>query len=101
MISLIANYGALECHNEYLKDGKITNEWIFHKNSFYNNDNFANKSQFIRIANFYINNPTEIFRMPFKIDRFCFTFLNVDSFSLIAYFTFLYKNSVTINRKSH
>ncbi len=100
MISLIANYGALECHNEYLKDGKITNEWIFHKNSFYNNDNFANKSQFIRIANFYINNPTEIFRIAHsKLIDFVSHSKMFILFTLIAIFYFLIKTLETKKQK--
>ncbi len=92
MISLISNYGALECHNEYVKDGKITNEWILNKNSFYNNDNYTDKSQFIRIANFYINKPTELFRIAHSklVDFVSYSNMFI-VFTLIALFFFLTK----------
>jgi 4-amino-4-deoxy-L-arabinose transferase-like glycosyltransferase len=63
MISLISNYGALECHNEFVTDGKITNEWLKNENSFYNNDGLRDKSQAIRILNFYIHNPVLLFKI--------------------------------------
>lgn len=63
MISLISNYGALECHNEYVTKGIITNEWLKHKDSFYNNDGLNSKSQLKRILNFYIKNPSQIFKI--------------------------------------
>jgi len=63
MISLISNYGALECHNEFVTDGKITNEWLKHENSFYNNDGLREKSQAVRILNFYIHNPNLLFKI--------------------------------------
>ncbi|HPX75224.1 MAG TPA: hypothetical protein PLW77_01435 [Bacteroidales bacterium] len=63
MISLISNYGALECHNEYVTEGKITNEWLKHNDSFYNNDGLKDKSQLKRILNFYAKNPSQLFKI--------------------------------------
>jgi len=61
MITLISNYGALECHNEYVSNDGLSNEWISDQNSFYRNDGLKDKPDFIRILNFYSQNPKQFF----------------------------------------
>ncbi len=63
MISLISNYGGLECHNEYVSENGITNLWLNDKNSFYNNDKMHDKSFGLRIINFYLHNPKQFFKI--------------------------------------
>jgi len=63
MMQMTPIYEILSCHNEYLKDGKMTDEWIKDKESFYNNDKLQHKSQLVRILNFYFKNPSQIFKI--------------------------------------
>ena len=34
----------MDLNNEYVKDGSISFEWRYNKNSFYNNDNFSDET---------------------------------------------------------
>lgn len=86
MISLISNYGALECHNEYVNNGGITNKWLNEPNSFYNNDNLVDKSNAVRVANFYLNNPSLMYQIiHFKLEKIqeCTSIISIYSFILL------------------
>jgi len=66
--------GLMDLNNEYVKDGSISFEWRYNKNSFYNNDNFSDKLPIVRVLNFYYHNPKYIFTIIHK--RFISYFSN-------------------------
>lgn len=63
MIYVTPAFAGLDSHNEYVTEGERTNEWLAHNDSFYNNDGLKGKSQLKRILNFYIKNPSQIFKI--------------------------------------
>jgi 4-amino-4-deoxy-L-arabinose transferase-like glycosyltransferase len=107
MISLISNYGALECHNEYVTDGRITNEWLKHSNSFYNNDGMSGEAQILRIMNFYLHNPSQLFKISHSklVYNICHTtilklFTFASLFLLLVFSLSQVKNNKTLIHKS-
>jgi 4-amino-4-deoxy-L-arabinose transferase-like glycosyltransferase len=84
----IAQFSA---HNEYSKDGGFNVDWIFDKNSFYNNDNLQGRSPFFRVFNFYLHFPEKIITLPvLKLHRAFSGFYYLISFFIVIILNFLF-----------
>lgn len=92
MISLISNFGGLECHNEYVIEKGITNDWLNDENSFYNNDNMSDKHFGLRILNFYLHKPSQLFSIAHN--KLLLTKFNSE---VISVFSFLFLIFVSIS----
>ena len=84
MIYITPAFAGLDSHNEYVTEGEITNEWLKHNDSFYNNDGLKDKSQLKRILNFYAKNTSQIFKIAHsKLKR------NTEHTNIINIFTII------------
>ncbi len=63
MIKLYPMHGLMDFNNEFITKEGLNSDWKDNETSFYNNDNLQNRSQIIRVLNFYMHNPEQILKI--------------------------------------